>query len=75
MGATMFVKYPSVGEKPLLFVHVEDIATGNRTLFPMLLDTGADETCFPVAYAAYFGHSNQAPAVQRKHIQGVVGNP
>jgi len=39
----------------------------------MLLDTGADETCFPAAYAAYFGHSNQAPAVQKKQIQGVGG--
>jgi hypothetical protein len=35
----MVLKYPSIGDKPLLFVHVEDVATGNRTLFPILLDT------------------------------------
>ena len=69
----MLLKYPSVGEKPLLFVHVEDIATGNRTLFPMLLDTGADETCFPAAYAGYFGHNNLAQAVSKKSIHGVGG--
>jgi len=69
----MLLTYPSVGEKPLLFVHIEDVATGNRTLFPMLLDTGADETCFPAAYASYFGHSNLAPAVAKKTIHGVGG--
>lgn len=69
----MLLKYPSVGEKPLLFVHVEDVATGNRTLFPMLLDTGADETCFPADYASYFGHNNLAPAVSKKVIHGVGG--
>ena len=69
----MLVKYPSIGEKPLLFVHVEDVATGNRTLFPMLLDTGADETCFPADYAAFFGHNNMAPAVSKKSIHGVGG--
>ncbi|MEI6564265.1 MAG: hypothetical protein WCO42_08200 [bacterium] len=69
----MLLKYPSVGDKPLLFVHVEDVATRNRTLFPMLLDTGADETCFPAAYAVYFGHNNLAPAVSNKFIHGVGG--
>ncbi|MEI6148857.1 MAG: hypothetical protein WCS01_07140 [bacterium] len=69
----MVLKYPSIGDKPLLFVHVEDMATGNRTLFPMLLDTGADETCFPASYAAYFGHNNLAPEVSKKSIHGVGG--
>ena len=69
----MLLKYPSVGEKPLMFVHVEAVATGNRTLFPMLLDTGADETCFPAAYAVYFGHKNLAPTVSKKFIHGVGG--
>ena len=39
--------YPSVGSKPILLVLVEDVATGFRSVFPMLVDTGADETCFP----------------------------
>jgi len=30
----MVLTYPSIGNKPLMFVHVEDVATGNRTLFP-----------------------------------------
>ena len=69
----MLLKYPAVGGKPILFVHVEDVATGNRTLFPMLLDTGADESCFPADYAAFFGHNNLAPAVSKKVIHGVGG--
>ena len=69
----MLLTYPSVGEKPLLFVLVEDVATGNRTMFPMLLDTGADETCFPATYAGYFGHNNQAHLVSKKSIYGVGG--
>lgn len=69
----MFLRYPSAGSKPILFVLVEDVVTGTRTLFPMLLDTGADETCFPANYAAYFGHNNTAPDVKKKDIHGVGG--
>lgn len=70
----MRLKYPSIGTKPILFAQVEDVATGDRTLFPMLLDTGADETCFPANYAGFFGHSNSALAVKKKTIHGVGGD-
>ena len=69
----MRLSYPSVGSKPVLLALVEDIATGTRSVFPMLLDTGADETCFPANYAAFFGHNNLAPAVVKKQIHGVGG--
>lgn len=69
----MRLRYPSVGSKPILLLLVEDIATGSRSLFPMLLDTGADETCFPANYAAFFGHSNLAGGVSSKQIHGVGG--
>ena len=65
--------YPSVGSKPIVLVLVEDIATGVRSVFPMLLDTGADETCFPASYALFFGHNNLAPKVVKKNIHGVGG--
>ena len=65
--------YPSVGSKPVLLVLVEDVITGVRSVFPMLVDTGADETCFPASYAAFFGHNNLAPAVVEKNIHGVGG--
>jgi len=39
----------------------------------MLLDTGADEICFPAKYAAFFGHNNQAPRVKKKRCCGVGG--
>src|SRR2546427_7966768 len=39
----------------------------------MLLDTGADETCFPAKYAAFFAHNNLAPRVRKKSCCGVGG--
>ena len=65
--------YPSVGSKPILLVLVEDVATGVRSVFPMLVDTGADESCFPASYAAFFGHNNVAPKVVTKNVHGVGG--
>jgi len=64
---------PGLLGKPLLIVSVEDLLSGNRFLFPMLLDTGADETCFPAKYAAFFGHNNLAPGVRKKRCCGVGG--
>lgn len=69
----MRLRYPSVGSKPILLVLVEDVDTGRRSIFPMLLDTGADETCFPANYAAFFGHNNLARGVTKKQIHGVGG--
>lgn len=41
----------------------------------MLLDTGADETCFPNAFAGLFGHDNGHPHVERikNSYQGIGG--
>lgn len=41
----------------------------------MLLDTGADETCFPASFAPLFGHSNDHPDVQvhKNAVRGIGG--
>ena len=41
----------------------------------MLLDTGADETCFPAAFAALFGHDNKHPGVEvrKDAVRGIGG--
>ena len=69
----MTLVYPGLLGRPILVVSVEDLLSGNRFLFPMLLDTGADETCFPAKYAAFFGHNNLAPGVRKKNCRGVGG--
>jgi hypothetical protein len=67
------LNYPGLLGRPIIVVSIQDLLTGNRFLFPMLLDTGADETCFPAKYAAFFGHNNQAPRVKKKRCCGVGG--
>jgi hypothetical protein len=41
----------------------------------MILDTGADETCFPASFASLFGHDNDHPKVevQKNAVQGIAG--
>ncbi len=69
----MTLVYPALLGKPIIVASVEDLLTGKRFLFPMLLDTGADETCFPARCATFFGHDNHAPRVRRKRCHGVGG--
>ena len=61
----MTLTYPGIAGTPRIVVSIEDLLTGRTFLFPMLLDTGADETCFPASYAAFFGHDNANPAVKK----------
>ena len=67
------LKYLSIGNFPSLLVSVEDVFTGNRKLVRMVLDTGADETSFPAAFAAHFGHNNDHEHVECKEVHGVGG--
>ena len=41
----------------------------------MLLDTGADQTCFPASFAEGFGHCNDHPDVVKSEnaIRGISG--
>ena len=41
----------------------------------MVLDTGADETCFPASFASLFGHCNTHPEFQvcKNAVQGIGG--
>ena len=70
----MILRYPSVGAAPIIMVVVCNLMDHSEKFFPVLLDTGADETCFPSALAAFFGHDNAHPAVQSKIVGGVGGS-
>jgi hypothetical protein len=39
----------------------------------MLLDTGADQSCFPAKLAAFFGHDNDGREVQKDVCHGIGG--
>lgn len=39
----------------------------------MLLDTGADQSCFPAKLAAFFGHDNHRPSVEKDICHGIGG--
>lgn len=70
----MILKYPGVIGKPIILVEVECLLTGRKFLVPMLLDTGADGTCFPAKFAEFFGHDNDHPDVVRESCSGVGGD-
>lgn len=70
----MTLVYPTCLGTPIIFVGIENLVAGSWFLFPMLLDTGADETCFPAKYAAFFGHTNRDPRVKQKRYRGVGGS-
>lgn len=67
--------YPGIGGKPIILACVRCLLTGNAFGMNMLLDTGADNTCFPASYAALFGHSNHHPKVEveKDSVQGIGG--
>jgi hypothetical protein len=52
---------------------VVDLLSGREFLFPMLLDTGADVTCFSAKFATFFGHDNQHPKVIKEVCCGIGG--
>lgn len=52
---------------------VVDCMSGLSYVFPMLLDTGADQTAFPASYAAFIGHDNLAQKVISVKIGGIGG--
>jgi hypothetical protein len=67
--------YPGIGGKPMILVCVQCLLSGNAWHTPMLLDTGADSSCFPAAFAKGFGHDNEHPDVeiQTDAVQGIGG--
>jgi hypothetical protein len=60
--------------RPIILAVVTDLMGGNYFLVPMLLDTGADETCFPCSHAGYFGHDNNHRDVAKDIVCGIGGN-
>lgn len=72
----MTICYPGIGGKPLIVVCVECMLTGNAWHVQMLLDTGADSSCFPAHLASGFGHDNSHPKVQviKDAVHGIGGS-
>ena len=68
--------YPGIGGKPIILVCVECLLTKSAWHFPMLVDTGADSTCFPGSLAKAFGHDNAHPdvAVLKDEVWGIGGS-
>jgi hypothetical protein len=64
---------PNFNGRPIIIARIECLLTNKLFLYPMLLDTGADETSFPGDQAAYFGHNNNDPKVIKGSCGGVGG--
>lgn len=69
----MILIYPYKKDAPVILAHVEDLLSGTSYVFPMLLDTGADRTCFPAKFATFFGHDNEHKDVKKDDASGVGG--
>ena len=69
----MILRYFSSRPQPIIPMVVDDYTTGRIYVFPMLLDTGADRTAFPAAYAAFIGHDNLSKKVVTLKIGGIGG--
>jgi hypothetical protein len=69
------LSYPGIGGKPVIIACVECLLTGKGFSVPMLIDTGADETCFPAYFAPLFGHDNKHPevAIGKDAVRGIGG--
>jgi hypothetical protein len=67
--------YPGIGGRPIIAAAIRCLLSDRGYFVNMLLDTGAQETCFPAAYAHQFGHDNAHPNVEvrRNAVQGVGG--
>jgi hypothetical protein len=67
--------YPGIGGQPIIVVAVKCGLTNRGYFVNMLLDTGAEQTCFPAAFAKAFGHDNTHPdvVVHKNAVQGIGG--
>jgi len=67
--------YPGLDGKPIIIVGVQCLLSNRGFYANMLVDTGADETCFPASFAALFGHRNDHPEVEvlKDSVRGIGG--
>jgi hypothetical protein len=67
--------YPGIDGKPIIIVGVQCLLSHRGFFTSMLIDTGADETCFPASFAELFGHKNDHPHVEviPASVQGIGG--
>ena len=68
--------YPGIGGKPVIVVCVECLLSHQAWHAQMLLDTGADSSCFPAAFAKGFGHNNEHPdvVIEKNAVCGIGGS-
>ncbi len=69
----MTLVYPAIGGRPIILAVVQNLIAGDYFLMQMLLDTGADQTCFPSQLASIFGHDNHYPGVVKDVLHGIGG--
>ena len=67
----MRLAYPPLLRTPRITVGIH--SNGQDVFYPMLVDTGADYTCFPASYAATIGHNNLDARVETTASAGVGG--
>ena len=69
----MTLVYPAIGGRPIILAVIQDLLSSDYFLLQMLLDTGADQTCFPSKLATFFGHDNHHPDVVKDVCNGIGG--
>ncbi|MDE3099121.1 MAG: hypothetical protein KGJ88_06575 [Verrucomicrobiota bacterium] len=71
----MTIVYPGIGGKPLIVACAKCVLSDLAWHVPMLLDTGADSSCFPAHMAGSFDHDNLHPDVVRlkNEVHGIGG--
>lgn len=62
---------PADAKRPI--IHVAIHSGGRDVTYRLLVDTGADHTCFPASYAEFIGHDNASSLVQTIRGRGVGG--
>ena len=65
------LSYTTLHERPIIAVAVQ--GNDHRIIYPMIVDTGADTTCFPASLAALVGHDNQGIGVEEHLCIGIGG--
>ena len=69
----MTLVYPAIGGRPIILAVVQNLIARDYFLMQMLLDTGADQTCFPSKLASIFGHDNSHPGIVKDVLHGIGG--
>ena len=66
--------YRYYSRKPIIVACVRDVVTKKITLVQMVVDTGADHSCFPARLAKTLGYDNLRHGVKTHHVKGIGGH-